>query len=181
MFEIALLDGFIYAIQTEPMWFEPHLAVETDDGFLFVHADVIELPIGNDGPHAISQELRRIAPEICSKVSTVQVFSIWSERLSSENLERVALEDILGSMMVLPEDKLFVGETIQQRLSGWLHSSRDWAGSTALVQYGPEGMFTGAFVNLYTANPYKLMVLLRWLGVPPEIVNGVTGLDRPHR
>lgn len=172
-------DGWLYAVTTRPLWFEPHLAIFTENGIRFVHANKFDIDIKSDGPHHISDELREWASDLGREFDQHDIFSLWSLRLGSEQLTRLDIDKNFWTEIIDEEniDRMNSKQDSGQRLSQWLRSSENWQGSSASVLYKDNGELAGAFITLFTANPHLLMTLLRWLGVPIEIINGTTGIE----
>ena len=173
--------GWIYAITTRPFWFEPHIAINTSDGLFFVHAQKFDYDISKDGPHEISQELTRWVEINGQQFEEAQIFSLWSERLSADNLIEIDLDSLNWNSTVEETTSEFrksvASNKAAEELSQWLRSSEGWQGSSSSVIYDSEGTLSGSFVTLFTSNPYKLMALLRWIGVPVEIIRNVTRVE----
>lgn len=55
-----------------------------------------------------------------------------------------------------------------------LRFSDEWTGSSATIDYHDDGSFDEAAVLIRTDNPYKLMTLLRWLGIDTEATASAT-------
>jgi hypothetical protein len=172
-------DGWLYAVTTRLLWFEPHLAILTENGIRFVHANKFDISIDTDGLHHVSDEFRKWASIHGLEFDDHNIFSLWSLRLGSEQLTKLDLDKNFWTEPIDEEDVEWLNSDTGpgQLLSHWLRSSSDWQGSSASVLYKDNGELAGAFVTLFTANPYRLMTLLRWLGVPVNIINPVTGIE----
>jgi hypothetical protein len=57
-----------------------------------------------------------------------------------------------------------------------LRFSEQWPGSSAEAIYDQDGNLDGASITIRTDNPYKLMTLLRWLGVGKDATSSATHL-----
>lgn len=172
-------SGYLYAIKTKPFWMEPFVAIETSEGVRFVLASEANIEISSDGPFEISDELIVIADSEGLEFREDQICSLWSERFSSDILNDLFLNDS-DKDRIIPEGSLDWGIRTtkpSEELSNWLRASKDWPGSSSSVFYDTDGKFSGSFVTLFTGNPYQLAILLTWLGVPEEIIKGVTGID----
>lgn len=175
------LDGYLYAVLTRPCWFEPYVAIETDSGIRMLKASNAGVEISSDGPFEVTEELIRLASSEGLSFSNDEVQGLWSARFSND-----FLEEIFDADKDRDSDGLFADgnfnwsartQNPSENLSNWLRESENWTGSSSAVFLDSDGQFSGSFVTLFTANPYKLAVLLTWLGVPREIIARVTGLD----
>lgn len=172
-------NGYLYAIKTKPFWMEPFVAIDATKGLRFLLASEANIEISSNGPFEISDELIAAANSKGLEFSEDQICSLWSERFSSEILDQLFSNDSDKDRLI--PDGLLDWTTMipkpSEELSTWLRSSKDWPGSSSSVFYDTDGKFSGSFVTLFTGNPYQLAVLLTWLGVPIEIIKGVTGID----
>ena len=175
------LDGYLYAVLTRPCWFEPHVAIETGSGIRMLKASDAGVEISSDGPFEITEEAIRLALSEGLSFSNDEVQGLWSARFSNDFLEEIFDADKDRDVDGLLADGSFDWSARTQHpslnLSNWLRRSEDWAGSSSAIFSDSDGAFSGSFITLFTANPYKLAVLLTWLGVPREIIASVTGLD----
>lgn len=178
--------GYLYAVSAMkdvPFSIEPYLAIETSSGIRFVHGLMLDIDPSMDGPHDVSEEATNFATRHGWDLHHDDIWSFWSER---EEIQQVltALNTgklrshvdhpvVLEAQRILQEVSTPSGEA-----STWLRHSEHWAGSSMSALYSQDGSLAGAFVTVYAANQYKLRSLLRWLGVPREIVARVTGLER---
>jgi hypothetical protein len=170
-------SGHLYAVKTRPCWFEPFIAVDTEEGLRLLPAAQANVEISSDGPFEISDELIDLAVSRGFQFKEEQICSLWSERFLTNILEEAFSRD---SDQMLPDGTLnWEARTTKpsEDLSNWLRKSEDWPGSSSSVFYDSDGKFSGSFVTLFTGNPYQLAMLLTWLGVPREIIASVTGLD----
>ena len=181
MLPTEILNGHIYAVTTRPFWFEPYVAVETKVGLRMLPAEMYLSDISSDGPHEISEEVVHSAITSGMNFEDEDVFSLWSERLLAEHLTRIDLKGSIWEETVSPATQeaflIANSDAPGEELSKWLRSNSDWQGSSASVLYDGIGNMSGAFVTLFTANPYRLMVLLKWLQVPDHIIQNVTGIE----
>jgi hypothetical protein len=181
MLSSEILSGHIYAVTTKPFWFEPYVAVETKVGLRMLPAEMYLSDISSDGPHDISEDVMHSAITSGMVFEDEDIFSLWSERLLAEHLTKIDLDGSIWEETVntaIQEAVLIANsDTPSEELSKWLRSNSDWQGSSASVLYDGIGNMSGAFVTLFTGNPYRLMVLLKWLQVPDHIIQNVTGIE----
>lgn len=170
-------SGHLYAVKTRPCWFEPFVAVDTEEGLRLLPAADANIEISSDGPFEISDDLIDMAVSHGVQFKEEQICSLWSDRFSTNILEEAFSKD---SDRMLPDGTLnWEARTSKpsEDLSNWLRKTEDWPGSSSSVFYDSDGRFSGSFVTLFTSNPYQLAVLLTWLGAPAEIIRNVTGIE----
>lgn len=176
-----ILNGHIYAVTTKPFWFEPYVAVETKVGLRMLPAEMYLPDISSDGPYEINDDVIHSAMTSGMVFDDEDVFSLWSERLLAEQLTRINMDgDSWTEMINTATQEAIMSAGSQspgEQISKWLKTDSDWQGSSASVLYDGIGNMSGAFVTLFTANPYKLMVLLKWLQVPDHIIKNATGIE----
>jgi hypothetical protein len=186
---LDVTEGWLYAITVRPMWFEPHIAVKNGNEVYFVHAQKFDYPLSPDGPHHVCPEMKEWATANGQKFEEDQIFSLWSERLTIENLEEITdmisktfnEEDAQNNwdieMLKSPPTASQNTQKAVEELSSYLRRHETWEGSSASVIYDSSGEFAGSFVTLFTANPYLLAALLRWIDVPVGIIQNVTRVE----
>lgn len=172
-------SGYLYAIKTRTFWLEPFIAIDTPNGLRFLLASEANIEISSDGPFEISDELADMASSKGLEFREDQICNLWSERFSSDILNDLIHSDSDKDNFLADGSVNWEKRTNQpsETLSNWLRSSEDWPGSSSSVFYDSDGKFSGSFVTLFTGNPYQLAVLLTWLGVPEEIIKGITGIE----
>lgn len=179
-------DGWLYAISIKPLTFEPHIAVKNGDDLHFVHALRFDYPLEPDGPHHVCNQMREWVIANGQQFKESQIFSVWSERITDIN---EALEDISKNLNmdvdgdwdgILPEGpptpKPPSIKAVEE-LSAQLRQHEEWGGSSANIMYDGAGNLAGGFVTLFTANPYMLATLLRWIGIPVELIKEITRVE----
>lgn len=181
-----IMNGYLYAVSAsrdQPFALEPYLAVATSHGIRFLHAAMFHVDTAHDGPHPIGEAMLSCASQFGWELHADDIWSRWSERTEAERVLASfapALAEIEAEHPIVVEAEriLMEGSTPQGQASTWLRNSDHWAGSSMNVLYDANGQLGGAFVTVYTANPFQLRSLLRWLGVPKELVVQITGLER---
>lgn len=172
-------SGHLYAVKTRPCWLEPFVAVDTVKGLRFLPAAKANIEISSDGPFEVFDGLIDMALSEGVEFESNQICSLWSERFATDILDEVFVGDS-DTDGLLPDGSVDWGAKSQrpsEALSNWLRKSQDWPGSSSAIFNDSNGEFSGSFVTLFTGNPYQLVVLLTWLGVPEEIIKGVTGIE----
>lgn len=180
------MHGYLYAVSAsrdQPFALEPYLAIEADRRIRFLHAAMFHVDTTHDGPHPISEAMQSCAVQFGWDLHPDDLWSLWSERAEAERVlasfaPALAEAEADHPIVMEAERILMEGSTPQGQASTWLRNSDHWAGSSMNVLYDASGQLGGAFVTVYTANPFKLRSLLRWLGVPKELVIQITGLER---
>lgn len=178
--------GYVYAVfcgDDSLNSLEPYLAVETDVGIRFAHAWMFDLDLSIDGPHRVPAEIALWARNAGWILDCDDIWSFWSQREE--------LEEILGaiekheaptySVAIEAEKILKESGTPEGRASTWLRHSPAWSGSSMSAIYDNNDDLAGAHVTIFTQNPYKLRALLRWLGMPHDVIEGVTNIDKLGR
>jgi hypothetical protein len=181
-----ILHGYLYAVSADrnlPFAIEPYLCVETPVGIRFVHSMMLRLDIGVDGPHEVTDETVDFAARHGWVLHPDDLWSRWNQRGEAErvlaSLSPVEVNATVDHPVVLEAQQILSdAATPQGQASSWLRNCEHWPGSSLNVLYDHDGKIAGAFVSIYTANPFKLRSLLRWLGVPKTLAARVTGLER---
>lgn len=178
--------GYLYAVSAlrdQPFELEAYLAVRTDFGLRFVAASMFDLDVSSDGPFDTDGTILHYALTNGFDFEMTEVWSPWSER---DSYERLLHRDESGGVVyeavhpiVLEAERLLrENGTPDGQVSSWLRNSDEWAGSSFSALYNDSGCLVGAFTTIYCENPYKLALLLRWLGVPKDMIARVTGIER---
>lgn len=178
--------GYLYAVSADrdfPFSVEPYLCVETELGKRFIFSKILNLDVNIDGPHHVTPEVTAFAARHGWKLHPDDLWGYWSEREKAESvlacLNPVQLSDTAEHPIVLEAERILTEmATPQGQASTWLRNSEHWRGSSMNALYDENGRLAGAFISVYTDNPYKLRSILRWLGVPKQIVQRITGLER---
>lgn len=175
--------GFLYAVTSHDDSLdslEPYVAIETDVGIRFAHAGMWMINTSIDGPHQIPVEIAIWARHSGWVLDPDDIWGFWSERELLEEL--IAEADGIDHPVVQEAEKILrESGTPDGRASTWLRHSSDWPGSSMSAAYDEDGRICGAYVSVFTANPYKLRALMRWLGVPQDMVQDVTKIDKLGR
>ena len=178
--------GYLYAVSAlrdQPFELEPYLAVRTDLGLRFVAASMFDLDTTSDGPFDTHGDITHYALTNGFEFTSGDIWSPWSER---DSYERLVHRNEDGGIVyeavhpiVLEAERLLREEgTPDGQVSSWLRHSDEWAGSSFSALYNESGCLAGAFTTVYIENPYKLALLLRWLGVPKDMIARVTGIEK---
>lgn len=173
-------SNYLYAVITRPCWFEPFVAIETEAGLRMLPAALAGVEISSDGPCGVSSEAIELANSKGVTFSNNEVHGLWSARFANDFLETIfKTQDSDEDCSILEGEIDWQTRTPKPSddLSLWLKKSKNWHGSSSAIFADSEGKMAGAFVTLFTSNPYKLAMLLTWLGVPKKIIAGVTGID----
>lgn len=179
-----LKNGFLYAasaISSMDMFFiEPYLAIETPDGFRFIPAASLSINIDNDGPHDLTDEEREAASASWWELDPDDIWCLWSERAIVERVlggvaESLSQVNATHPIVLEAERILIEASTPGGEASMWLRHSGHWRGSSLDVTYNHDGTVNSATVILSTKNGFILRSLLRWLGIPRNIVERITG------
>lgn len=178
--------GHLYAVTAGkdlPFTIEPYLCVETHIGKRFIHSMMLNLDTTVDGPHYITEETIDFAARHGWNLDPDDLWSHWSQREQAEqvlvSIAQNRLAEGAEHPIVLEAQRILLEHaTPQGQASTWLRNSEHWPGSSVMTLSEANGELASAFVSITTNNPYKLRSLLRWLGVPKDIVLRVTGLDR---
>lgn len=177
--------GYLYAVLSGDDALdsvEAYLAIETDDGFRFIHAGSFGIDTQTDGPHEVDAGLREWALRLGWRLDADDIWGVWSERDELEELLFPGDPSVLDHPIVQEAEQILRdNETPAGRASTWLRHSSNWKGSSLSAFLNEDGELGGAYVTIYTGNPYKLRALLRWLGVPHGLVQEITGIDQLGR
>lgn len=186
MHDNQIKHGYLYAISADkdsPFSVEPYLCVETELGKRFVFSRMLDVDTTIDGPHHVTQEVEAFAARHGWKFHPDDMWGYWSEREQAEKvlacLNPVRLLGTVEHPIVVEAERILSEmATPQGQASTWLRNSEHWKGSSMNALYDENGRLAGAFISVYTDNQYKLRSILRWLGVPRDIVMRLTGLER---
>jgi hypothetical protein len=162
--------GYLVGAKTEQASnFEPWLVVDTGHGFKFVQTSDIGIRATYYGPHVVFPSV--VAWAECNGCDQSDFIDIcpWDECFEMSDTYSIVSE---------AENILYNSLDPAYELSQWLMKSKNWSGSSASMIKGPDEAIAGAFITLHTANPYMLRSLLKWIGVPANIISDVTGIHR---
>jgi hypothetical protein len=137
---------------------------------------MFDIDLSSDGPHEITQLLAHWARENGWILDPDDIWCPWSER---EKVKRALDVMTISDMKVDPahpvvleaERILMEAVTPDGQASLWLRHSDNWQGSSMLILYDPNGNISDATVMLTTKNANILRILLRWLGMPKDLIN----------
>ena len=178
--------GYLYAasaISSSPFSLDVYLAVSTDIGFKFVPADMFDIDLSTDGPHEVSALLNSWAQDNGWTLDPDDIWCPWSEREALKRaLDFAPITEIsvnpVHPIVLEAERILMEAVTPDGQGSLWLRHSEHWRGSSLHVLYDPDGGIAEAVITLTTKNANLLKVLLRWLGMPKDLINKIA---RPRK
>lgn len=161
---------------------EAYLAIGTEEGFRFVHAGSFGINTQTDGPHEVNASLHEWALRLGWRLDADDIWGFWSERDELEEILFPSEAPTIDHPVVKEAEQILKeNETPAGRASTWLRHSSNWKGSSLSAFFNEQGELGGAYVTVYTGNPYKLRALLRWIGVPHGLVKEITGIDELGR
>jgi len=158
---VQVQHSYIYGVRVPGGTLVPRIAVKALRGFLFIDPHKIGASTGYDGPHLLGPDVIWQVLAEGEHIDEHRLECLWSDR--QENFHSVQLSAFIDCL---------------QDVNAWLQLNEFWPKSSIQVTGKADGSFSDATVAVNVTNRYQLMTLLRWLGMPKELVAQATGIER---